>query len=247
MPTGLQQSVGAAANPPPLPNSDSRAAAPHLSNGAARVNPFDEQFLNSFHVPGGPALDTVGTLNFVTKQHNDERQSSLASSIIPHSLTPPSIGARSNLATYIRDPTSHQPSKKSYLDANASSTVTAAFSTSSAASPTRISIYNNKRNALASHAKGGAKISKDVVNSAGNAGDAAQIQPVYTINGKFLPQSATIIPNSSGPAGGTAQILQANSINYKSRFIPAMNIHNSLISVRGAGQIPEPNAINDKS
>ena len=111
----------------------------------------------------------------------------------------------------------------------------------------RISIYTNKRNALASPAKGRAKISKNGVNSLGNARGAAQSQPVDTINSKFLPQSATIIPNSSGSAGGAAQIIQANPINYKSWFNFAMKIQNSLISARGAGQVPEPNAINDKS
>jgi hypothetical protein len=53
----------------------------------------------------------------------------------------------------------------------------------------------------------------------GNAGGAVQIQPVDTINSKFLPQLAAIIPNSSSPAGGAAQMLQANRINYKSRLI----------------------------
>ena len=150
---------------------------------------------------------------------------------------------------------------------NAASTVTAAFSTSSAASPTRISIYTNKRNALASPAKGGAtstkgvvdlsamdgcakggaKNSKDVIDLSGKAGGAARILPVGAINSKLLTQSATIISNPSGPAAGAAQILQSNPINYKSQFYSAIKIHNSLVSAGGAGQVPQANAINDKS
>jgi hypothetical protein len=52
--------------------------------------------------------------------------------------------------------------KKSFRGANASSKVTAAFSTSSSASPARISMYTNKRTALSSPAKGRAPVPKDV-------------------------------------------------------------------------------------
>jgi hypothetical protein len=219
---------------------------PRLSDGVVRVNPFDKQFSNSFCVPGGPALDTYGTVNFVTNQHNNEQQSRLSFSIVPHSLIPPSVGARSNLAMYIHNPTSCQPSKKAYQGVNAASTVTAAFATSSAASPMQISIYTNKRNTLASPTNG-AKSSKGVVDLSGMDGGAAQILPVETIISKFLPQSATIIPNSSSLAGGAVQILQAKSINYKSQLNSAMKIHNSAIFAGGAGQIPQENAINDNS
>ena len=147
-------------------------------------------------------MDPDSTINFVAKQHNNELHAS-PSSIVPHSLGPPSIGTSSNLATYVRDPTSHQPSKKSYQGANASSRVTAAFSTSSAP-PTRIRSYKNKRNALASPAKDGAKISKDVVNSSGYAGGAAQIPTVDSIDSKFLPTLTINIPNSSGSSGDAA-------------------------------------------
>jgi hypothetical protein len=147
---------------------------------------------------------------------------------------------------YIHNPTSCQPSKKAYQGVNAASTVTAAFATSSAASPMQISIYTNKRNALASPTNG-AKSSKGVVDLSGMDGGAAQILPVETIISKFLPQSATIIPKFSGPAEGAAQILQATSINYKSQFDSATKIHNFLISAGGACQIPQENAINDKS
>jgi hypothetical protein len=64
-----------------------------------RVNQFEEQFLNLFHMPGGPTLDTDGTVNFVTNQHNDEQQSPLLSSIIPQSLIPPPLA---HLATLPR-------------------------------------------------------------------------------------------------------------------------------------------------
>ena len=71
---------------------------------------------------------------------------------------------------------------------NAASTVTAAFSTSSAASPTRISIYTNKRNALASPAKGGATRTKDVVYL--SAMDGAK--------------NSKVVIDLSGKAGGSA-------------------------------------------
>ena len=109
------------------------------------------------------------------------------------------------------------------------------------------SIYINKRNAFASPAKGGANISKDIVNLTGYARGTVQIQPVDPIDSKFLPQLATIIPNSSGPARGAAQMLQANPINYRSWFNSAIKIHNSSILAGEADQISEPNAINDKS
>ncbi len=70
---------------------------------------------------------------------------------------------------------------------NTTSTVTAAFSTSFAASPTQFSIYTKKKNALASPAKGGAKSSKNIVNLSGKAGGAAWILPVEAINSKLLP------------------------------------------------------------
>ena len=78
-------------------------------------------------------------------------------------LSPPPLGASSDLATYIRNPMSRQPSKKAYQGVNAASTVTAAFSTSSATSPTRSSIYTNKRNALASPAKGGPHVPRTLL------------------------------------------------------------------------------------
>jgi hypothetical protein len=109
---------------------------PRPSNEAARVNLFNEQCMTSFCMPGGPSLDSDITADFVTKQINNEQHFYPTSSIVSLSLTPPSVGAGSNLDTYISNPTPRQPSKKSYEGANAASTVTAAFSTSSAASPT---------------------------------------------------------------------------------------------------------------
>ena len=188
MPTGLQRLVSVAANHPPLPNSNSRAASPRPSNGAARVNLFDEQFLNSFFMPSGPRLDLDITMDPFVKQINNEQHFSPTSSIVPYSLTPPSFGAGSNLTTYISNPTSCQPSKKAYQGVNAASTVTAAFSTSSAAPPTQISIYTNKRNALASPAKGGATRTKDVV-------DLSAMDGV---------KNSKVVIDLSGKAGGSA-------------------------------------------
>ena len=94
---------------------------------------------------------------------------------------------------------SRQPSKKAYQGVNAASTVTAAFSTSSAASPTQISIYTNKRNALASPAKGGATRTKDVVDL--SAMDGAK--------------NSKVVIDLSGKTGGSAQNLLVRAINSK--------------------------------
>ncbi len=102
--------------------------------------------------------------------------------------SPPSFGAGSNLTTYISDPTSRQPSKKAYQGVNAASTVTAAVSTLSAASPTQISIYTNKRNALTSPAKSGATRTKEVVDL--SAMDGAK--------------NSKVVIDLSGKAGGSA-------------------------------------------
>jgi hypothetical protein len=175
------------------------------------------------------------------EQINDEQHFSPTSSIVPRSLLPPSCGASSNLATYISDPTSCQPSKKAYQGMNSTSTVTASFSTSSDASPTRISIYTNKRNALASPAKGGATRTKDVVDLTamddgskggaknskddydllGKAGGSPWNLPVGTNNSKPPTKSATTTSNPTAPAGGAAQILQSDSIMFKSQLYPA--------------------------
>ena len=56
---------------------------PCLCDEVVRVNPFDKQFLNSFCVPGGPALDLDITVDFVTKQINDEQHFSPMSSSHP--------------------------------------------------------------------------------------------------------------------------------------------------------------------
>ncbi len=161
---------------------------------------------------------------------------------------------------------SRQPSKKAYQGTNSASTVTAAFSTSSDASPTRISIYTNKRNALASPvkggatwtkdvvdlsamgecSKGGAKNSKDVIDLLGKAGGSPRNLPVGAINSKPPTQLAANISNPSAPVGGAAQILQSDPIIYKSLLYSTKKKHNSSISAGGAGQIPQANTINDK-
>jgi hypothetical protein len=65
---------------------------PHLRGEGARVNHFDEKFLNTFHVPGAPALETDGTLNIVTNQHNNDQPSSpLSLSLVPQPLIPPPL------------------------------------------------------------------------------------------------------------------------------------------------------------
>ncbi len=94
-----------------------------------------------------------------TKDPNDF--SSLPLSLAPPSLFPPISGDGCNLDAYICDPSSRQPTKKSFRGFHAS-LVTAALLTSSSASPARISIYTNKRSALASPAKGGTSLHKCV-------------------------------------------------------------------------------------
>ncbi len=83
-------------------------------------------------------------------------------SSLPPSPFPPPLGNGGDLNAYIRDPASRQPTKKSFRGTHAS-LVTDALLTSSSASLARISIYTNKRSALASPAKGGVPIPKDVV------------------------------------------------------------------------------------
>jgi hypothetical protein len=95
----------------------------------------------------------------ITKNSNDS--SSLPLSLAPPSPSPPPLDNGGDLDAYICNPASRQPTKKSFHGTHAS-LVTAAILTSSSASPARISIYTNKRSALASPAKGGVPIPKDV-------------------------------------------------------------------------------------
>ncbi len=88
----------------------------------------------------------------ITKNPNDSSSPPL--SLAPPSLFPPPLGNGGDLDAYIRDPASRQPTKKSFSGIHAS-LVTAALLTSSSASPARISIYTNKKSALASPAKAG--------------------------------------------------------------------------------------------
>jgi hypothetical protein len=54
--------------------------------------------LNSFHVPGGPALDTDGTVNILTNQHNDEQPSPpLSPPLVP---PPPLVHLATSPPTY---------------------------------------------------------------------------------------------------------------------------------------------------
>ncbi len=80
------------------------------------------------------------------------------------SLVPPFIGNQGDLDAYISNPALRQPTKKAFCEGQIS-LVTAALSTSTSASPTRISIYTNKRYALASLAKGRVSISRNVENA----------------------------------------------------------------------------------
>jgi hypothetical protein len=150
---------GVSSTSPPKQRPQSHSP-PHPSDGINRANPFDNKFLTSFPPSVGLAMDpaiTVDTTNRA-KNSNNQKHSSLPFSLVLLSLIPPPVGDGSNLDAYIRDPALRQPTKTSFRSAS-----TAAFSTSSSASPTRISMYTaNKRTALESPAKGGAPIPKDV-------------------------------------------------------------------------------------
>ena len=82
---------GGTSSSPPKQRLQSRSP-PHLRGEGARVNHFDEKFLNSFHMPGAPALETDGTLNIVTNQHNNDQPSSpLLLSLVPSLSFPPPL------------------------------------------------------------------------------------------------------------------------------------------------------------
>jgi len=82
---------GGTSSSPPKQRLQSHSP-PHLRGEGVRVNHFDEKFLNSFHVPKAPALETDGTLNIVTNQHNNDQPSSpLSLFLVPQPLTPPPL------------------------------------------------------------------------------------------------------------------------------------------------------------
>jgi hypothetical protein len=92
----------------------------------------------------------------ITNNPNDDKYSSLLSSLVP-----PFIGDQGDPDAYISNPAMRQPTKKAFRGSQAPC-VTAVLSTSTSASPARISIYTNKRSALASPAKSGVSISRKV-------------------------------------------------------------------------------------
>ncbi len=95
----------------------------------------------------------------MTNNLNNDKDSSLLSS-----LGPPFIGNQGDLDAYISNPAMSQPTKKAFRGSQASC-VTTALSTSTSASPAKISMYTNKRSALASPAKGVVSISRKVENA----------------------------------------------------------------------------------
>ncbi len=95
----------------------------------------------------------------IPKNPNNDKYSSLLSSLIP-----PFIGDQGDLDAYISNPAMRQPTKKAFHGSQASC-VTTALSISISASPARISIYTNKRSALAFPEKGGVSTSRNVENA----------------------------------------------------------------------------------
>jgi hypothetical protein len=118
--TMSRRGVSSTSNPKQRPQSRSPS---HPSDGIKRVNPFDDKFLTSFPPSVGLAIDPAVTLNTANraKNSNNQKQSSLPFSLVPLSLIPPPVGDGSNLDAYIRNPSSRQPTKKSFRSANASS------------------------------------------------------------------------------------------------------------------------------
>jgi hypothetical protein len=105
----------------------------------------------------------------ITNDPNDDKYSSL-----PLSLVPPFICNQGDLDAYISNPALRQPTKIAFCGGQAS-LVTAALSTSTSASPTKISIYTNKRSALASLEKGGVSISRNKENAPQRSLEAERI------------------------------------------------------------------------
>jgi hypothetical protein len=95
----------------------------------------------------------------ITNDPNDDKYSSL-----PLSLVPLFIGNQGDLDAYISNPALCQPTKIAFCGGQAS-LITAALLTSTSAPPARISIYTNKRSALAFAAKGGVSICRNIENA----------------------------------------------------------------------------------
>jgi hypothetical protein len=88
------------------------------------------------------------------KKHENNNTSSHDKYVFPSLSLKMLAGIKLDLDAYVNDPASRQLSKKA-LCADQMSLVTAAQLSSSSTSPKCISIYNNKRTALSSPAKGG--------------------------------------------------------------------------------------------
>jgi hypothetical protein len=95
----------------------------------------------------------------ITNNPNNDKYSTLLISLVP-----PFIGNQGDSNAYISNPAMRQPTKKAFCGSQASC-VTAALLTFTSTSPARISIYTNKRAALASPEKGGVSISRNIENA----------------------------------------------------------------------------------
>ena len=103
---------GGKSSSPPKQRLQSRSP-PQLRGEGARVNQFDKKFLNSFHVPGGPALDTDGTVNIITNQHNNDQPSlPLSFSLVPQPLIPPPLVHLATLPLIYATPHPVSPPKR---------------------------------------------------------------------------------------------------------------------------------------
>jgi hypothetical protein len=102
-------------------------------------------------------------------------------SLSPFFVSP--YGIELDLDAYVNDPASRQPTKKA-LSEDQTLLVTAAWSTSTSASPTRVSLYSNKRTAMSSPAKGGMAPPKFIPPPCGN-----NRQPVFPLQKFRVPPS----------------------------------------------------------
>jgi hypothetical protein len=109
-----------------------------------------------------------------------------AQNVFNKSLLPSFVslyGIELDLDVYVNDPASCQPTKKA-LSEDQRLLVTAARSTSTSASPARVSLYSNKRTAMSSPAKGGMAPLKFIPPPRGN-----NHQPVFPLQKLRVPPS----------------------------------------------------------
>jgi hypothetical protein len=120
-------------------------------------------------------------------------------SLSPSFVSP--FGLELDLDTYLNNPASGQPTKKA-LCGDQMSLVTAAWSTSTSASPAPVSLYYNKRTTISSPAKGKMALPKSNPPFCGNKQPVIPL-PTFCIPYKRQPKECLwrLIGNAGTPAG----------------------------------------------